>query len=36
MEEYFEWRTDRSDEDALDELTELNGKPTAQAAAVPA
>lgn len=36
MEEYFEWRTDRSDEDALDEPTELNGKPTAQSAAVPA
>lgn len=36
MEEYFEWRTDRSDEDTLDEPTELNGKPTAQAAAVPA
>ncbi len=35
MDEYFEWRTDRSDEDALDEPTELNGKPTAQAAAVP-
>jgi len=36
MEEYFEWRTDRSDEDALDEPTSLNGKATAQSATAPA
>ena len=36
MEEYFEWRTDRSDEDALDEPTSLNGESTAQPATVPA
>jgi transposase-like protein len=36
MDEYFEWRTDRSDEDALDGPTLLNGKPTARSATVPA
>lgn len=36
MDEYFEWRTDRSVEDALDEETSLNGEPTAQTATVPA
>jgi transposase-like protein len=36
MDEYFEWRTDRSVEDALDEETSLNGEATAQSATVPA
>ncbi len=36
MDEYFEWRTDRSVEDALDEETSLNGEPPAQTATVPA
>ncbi len=36
MDEYLEWRADRSDEDALDEPTSLNGKATAQSAAAPA
>ncbi len=36
MDEYFEWRTDRSVEATLDEETSLNGEPTAQPATVPA
>ncbi|MCS4041583.1 transposase-like protein [Salinibacter ruber] len=36
MDEYFEWRTDRSVEDALDEETSLNGEATAQSATGPA
>jgi putative transposase len=36
MDEYFEWKTDHAVEDALDEETSLNGKPTAQSATVPA
>jgi hypothetical protein len=34
MDEYFEWRTDRSVEDTLNEQTSLNGEPTGQSAAV--
>jgi len=34
MNEYFEWRADRSVEDAHDEQTSLNGEPTAQSATV--
>ena len=36
MDEYFEWRTDRSVEDAFAEPTSLNGEPAAQSATVPA
>jgi transposase-like protein len=36
MDEYFEWRTDRSVDDALDEETLLNGKPDPRSATVPA
>jgi hypothetical protein len=36
MDEYFEWRTDRSVDDALDEETLLNGKPAPRSATVPA
>jgi len=36
MDEYFEWRTDRSVKDASDEPTSLNGEPTARSATVPA
>jgi transposase-like protein len=36
MDEYFEWRTDRSVEENLDEQTSLNGKPAARSATVPA
>ena len=36
MDEYFEWRADRSAEDASDEQTSLNGEPTARSATVPA
>jgi len=36
MDEYFEWRTDRSVEDALDEKTSLDGEPTVQSPTVPA
>ena len=35
MDEYFEWKTDRSVENTLDEPTSLNGEPTAQSATVP-
>ncbi len=36
MDEYFEWRTDRSVEEDLGEQTSLNGESTAQPATVPA
>jgi transposase-like protein len=36
MDEYFQWRADRSVEDALDEEPSLNGEATAQSATVPA
>jgi hypothetical protein len=36
MDEYFEWRTDRSVDEALDEETLLNGEPAARSATVPA
>ena len=36
MDEYFEWRTDQSDEEALGEGTSLNDEPTAQSVTVPA
>ena len=36
MGKYFEWKTDRSVEDVLDEESSLNGEPTAQSATVPA
>jgi transposase-like protein len=36
MDEYFQWRADRSVEDALNEEPSLNGEATAQSATVPA
>jgi transposase-like protein len=36
MDEYFEWRSDRSVDEALDEETSLNGEPAARSATVPA
>jgi len=36
MDEYFQWRADRSDEQALSEEASLNGKQTAQPTTVPA
>nr|WP_251979774.1 transposase [Salinibacter ruber] len=36
MDEYFEWKTDRSVEATLDEETSLNGELSAQSATVPA
>jgi transposase-like protein len=36
MDEYFEWRADRSVEDDLDEETSLNGESTARSATVSA
>ena len=36
MDEYFQWRADRSDEQTLSEEASLNGKRTAQPTAVPA
>ena len=36
MDEYFEWRTDRSDEYALDKPTSLNGESAARSATAPA
>lgn len=36
MDEYFQWRADRSDEEALGEETSLDGELDAQPTAVPA
>jgi len=36
MDEYFEWRTDHTVENALGEETTLNGEPAARSATVPA
>jgi transposase-like protein len=36
MDEYFQWRADRSDEQALSKEASLNGKQTAQPTTVPA
>ena len=36
MDEYFQWRADQSDEEALGEETSLNGELTTQPIAVPA
>jgi len=36
MDEYFEWRTDRSDEDTVSEEATVNGKRATEATAVPA